>query len=227
MTTRFPHVFSPLRIGAVELKNRIFVPAHTTNYGVEHLPSERHVHYHAEKARGGVGLIIFEAIRVHPSSIGRAQGVIGYDPRCVAAFRRVAEAVHTHDAKLFGQIVHVGRHAEGYFGRTATWGASPIPWAPGGPIPHEMNEDDMAEVVAGHVQTARHLREAGLDGLEVHFGHGHLLQQFLSPASNVRTDTYGGSEANRLRFPSACCRPCARRWGPITQWGFASAPRSS
>jgi 2,4-dienoyl-CoA reductase-like NADH-dependent reductase (Old Yellow Enzyme family) len=141
---RFPHVFSPVRIGAVELKNRIFVPAHTTNYGVEHLPSERHVHYHAEKARGGVGLIIFEAIRVHPSSIGRAQGVIGYDPRGVPAFRRVAEAVHAHDAKLFGQIVHVGRHAEGYFGRTATWGASPIPWAPGGPIPHEMNEGDGA-----------------------------------------------------------------------------------
>jgi 2,4-dienoyl-CoA reductase-like NADH-dependent reductase (Old Yellow Enzyme family) len=124
MTTRFPHVFSPVRIGTVELKNRIFVPAHTTNYGVEHLPSEQHVHYHAEKARGGVGLIIFEAIRVHPSSIGRAQGVIGYDPRCVPAFRRVAEAVHAHDTKLFGQIVHVGRHAEGYFGRTATWGAS-------------------------------------------------------------------------------------------------------
>jgi len=214
MATRFPHVFSPIRIGAVELKNRIFVPAHTTNYGLEHLPSERHVHYHAEKARGGVGLIIFEAIRVHPSSIGRAQGVIGYDPRCVLAFRRVAEAVHAHDTKLFGQIVHVGRHAEGYFGRTATWGASPIPWAPGGPIPHEMNEDDMAEVIDGHVRTARHLREAGLDGLEVHFGHGHLLQQFLSPASNVRSDAYGGSEANRLRFPLRVLRAVREAMGP-------------
>jgi dimethylglycine catabolism A len=220
MTTRFPHVFSPVRIGTVELKNRIFVPAHTTNYGVEHLPSEQHVHYHAEKARGGVGLIIFEAIRVHPSSIGRAQGVIGYDPRCVPAFRRVAEAVHAHDTKLFGQIVHVGRHAEGYFGRTATWGASPIPWAPGGPIPHEMNEDDMAEVVAGHVRTARHLREAELDGLEVHFGHGHLLQQFLSPASNVRADAYGGSEANRLRFPLRVLQAVREAMGPAYPVGI-------
>jgi len=201
MAPAFPHVFSPVRIGALELRNRIFVPAHTTNYGDDHLPSARHVHYHAEKARGGVGLIIFEAIRVHPTSIGRAQGVIGYDPRCVAPFRRVADAVHAHGASLFGQIVHVGRHAEGYFGRTATWGASPIPWAPGGPIPHEMNEDDMAAVIDGHVDSARHLREAGFDGLEVHFGHGHLLQQFMSPASNVRTDAYGGSEENRLRFP--------------------------
>jgi mycofactocin system FadH/OYE family oxidoreductase 2 len=214
MSDRFPHVFSPFRIGSLELRNRIFVPAHTTNYGDDHLPSERHVHYHAEKARGGVGLIIFEAIRVHPTSIGRAQGVIGYDPRCVPRFRRVADAVHGHGAKLFGQIVHVGRHAEGYFGRTATWGASPIPWAPTGPIPHEMTEDDMAEVVAGHVLAARHLREAGFDGLEVHFGHGHLLQQFLSPASNVRTDAYGGSEENRLRFPLHVLRAVREAMGP-------------
>ena len=214
MGDRFPHVFSPFRIGSLELRNRIFVPAHTTNYGDDHLPSERHVHYHTEKARGGVGLIIFEAIRIHPTSIGRAQGVIGYDPWCVPRFRRVADAVHAHGAKLFGQIVHVGRHTEGYFERTATWGASPIPWSPTGPIPHEMNEDDMAEVVAAHVLTARHLREAGLDGLEVHFGHGHLLQQFLSPSSNVRTDAYGGSEENRLRFPLQVLRAVRDAMGP-------------
>ena len=213
-TRHFPHVFSPFRIGGVELRNRIFVPAHTTNYGVDHLPSDRHVHYHGEKARGGAGLIIFEAIRVHPTSIGRAAGVIGYDRRCVPAFRRVADAVHEHGARLFGQIVHVGRHAEGMFGRTATWGASPIPWSPAGPIPHAMNEDDMAEVIDAHVSSARHLREAGLDGLEVHFGHGHLLQQFLSPASNVRGDAYGGSEDNRLRFPLHVLRAVRDAMGP-------------
>ena len=213
-TTSFPHVFSPYRIGRLELRNRIFVPAHTTNYGVDHLPSERHVHYHAEKARGGVGLIIFEAIRVHPTSIGRAQGVIGYDPRCVPAFRRVVEAVHGHGARLFGQIVHVGRHAEGMFGRTATWGASPIPWSPTGPIPHVMTEDDMAAVVDAHVRTALYLREAGVDGVEVHFGHGHLLQQFLSPASNVRADAYGGSEDNRLRFPLQVLDAVRKAMGP-------------
>lgn len=214
MTTGFPHVFSPFRIGSVELRNRIFVPAHTTNYGVDHLPSERHVHYHAERARGGVGLIIFEAIRVHPTSIARAQGIIGYELRCVPAFRRVADAVHAHGAKLFGQIVHVGRHAEGHFGRTATWSASPIPWSPTGPIPHAMTEDDMAEIVDAHVRSARHLRDAGLDGLEVHFGHGHLLQQFLSPASNVRTDAYGGTEENRLRFPLQVLAAVRQAMGP-------------
>ena len=220
MNQRFPHVFSAFRIGAVELRNRIFVPAHTTNYGEDHLPSERHVHYHAEKARGGVGLIIFEAIRVHPTSIGRANGVIGYDPRCVDRFRRVAEAVHSHGARLFGQIVHVGRHAEGYMARTATWSASPIPWSPTGPIPHAMTEEDMAEVIRGHVLSAQHIREAGLDGLEVHFGHGHLLQQFLSPHSNHREDAYGGSEENRLRFPLQVLRAVREAMGPAYPVGI-------
>ncbi|MBI2321667.1 MAG: FAD-dependent oxidoreductase [Chloroflexi bacterium] len=213
-TERYPHVFSPFRIGRVTLRNRIFVPAHTTNYGEEHLPSERHVAYHAEKAKGGAGLIIFEAIRVHPTSIGRAHGVIGYDPRCVERFRRVVDAVHAEGVPLFGQIVHTGRHAEGYLGRTATWGASPIPWAPNGPIPHAMTPEDMQEAIAGHVTTALHLREAGLDGLEVHFGHGHLLQQFMSPISNQRTDEYGGSEKNRLRFPLAVIRAVRQALGP-------------
>src|SRR6202008_2248284 len=72
----------------------------------------------------------------------------------------------------------------------------------------------MAEVVAAHVLTARHLREAGLDGLEVHFGHGHLLQQFLSPASNVRTDAYGGSEENRPPFPPQVIRAVGDAMGP-------------
>lgn len=214
MTERFPHVFSPFRMGAVELRNQMFVPAHTTNYGEDHLPSERHVHYHAERARGGVGLIIFEAIRVHPTSIGRQNGVMGYDPRCVERFRRVAEAVHRHGAKLFGQIVHIGRHAEGHFGRTASWSASPIPWSPSGPIPHAMTEADMAEVVRGHVLSAQHICEAGLDGLEVHFGHGHLLQQFLSPHSNHREDAYGGSDENRLRFPLQVLRAVREAMGP-------------
>src|SRR3989442_13929020 len=123
----------------------------------------------------------FEANRVHPTSIGRAQGVIGYDPRGVPAFRRVADAVPAEGTRLFGQIVHVGRHAEGHFGRTPTWGASPIPWTPGGPIPHEMNEDDMEAVVAAHVLTARHLLQAGLVGRGVHVGHAPLPQRFMPP----------------------------------------------
>ena len=91
-STRYPNALAPIRVGGLELRNRIFVPAHTTNYGRDHLPSERHLAYHRARARGGAGLVIFESIRVQRNTVGRPQGVAGYDPRCVAPFARIARA---------------------------------------------------------------------------------------------------------------------------------------
>ncbi|MSP67493.1 MAG: FAD-dependent oxidoreductase [Alphaproteobacteria bacterium] len=198
---RYPHVFQPLRIGRHTLKNRIFVPAHTTNYGQHHLPSLRHRDYHAARAKGGAALIIFEAIRVHGNSLGRPQGVGGYDPACIAPFRAVADAVHAEGIPLFGQVIHLGRQINGDFERTVSFGPSAVRWSATAAMPHAMNRDDMDEVAAGHVQTAQNILAAGLDGFEVHLGHGHLLQQFLSPSSNCRDDDYGGTEERRLGFP--------------------------
>ncbi|MBJ3775583.1 oxidoreductase [Acuticoccus mangrovi] len=198
---RYPSALSPIEVGGHTLRNRIFVPAHTTNFGADNLPSERHVSYHRARAEGGVGLIIFEGIRVHESSLGRAQGVNGYERAAVPAFARVAEAVQGAGAKLFGQIIHLGRHIDGNFTRTPSWSASPTPWTATAPPPHPMTAAEIAEVVEGHRVTALHLLDAGLDGIELQLAHGHLLQQFLSPAVNGRDDDYGGSLENRLRFP--------------------------
>jgi 2,4-dienoyl-CoA reductase-like NADH-dependent reductase (Old Yellow Enzyme family)/thioredoxin reductase len=211
---RYPHVFTPLRIGSVTVPNRVLLPAHTLNFGEDFLPSDRHLAYLAERARGGVGLIVSEGIRVHPTGVGRVYGLAGYDPRGTPAFRRLVEAVHAEGVPMFAQLLHVGRHVEGYLHRTAIWAPSPIPWSPTGPVPHAMTVDEIDEITAAHVRTARLLREAGFDGLEVHLGHGHLLQTFLSPASNRRTDEYGGSEANRLRFPLAVVRAVRDAMGP-------------
>jgi 2,4-dienoyl-CoA reductase-like NADH-dependent reductase (Old Yellow Enzyme family) len=104
---RYPNVFRPLAIGSVTAPNRIFVPAHTTNYGEDNLPSERHLAYHQARARGGAGLIIFEGIRVHRSSLGRRQGVNGYEDAAVPAFARIASAVQSEGARLFSQIIHL------------------------------------------------------------------------------------------------------------------------
>ena len=197
---RYPNVFRPLELGPVTVRNRIFVPAHTTNYGEDNLPSERHLAYHQARARGGAGLIIFEAIRVHRSSLGRRQGVNGYEPAAIPAFARIARAVQSEGAKLFGQVIHLGRHIDGNFTRTPSWSSSPTPWSGTAPPPHPMTEAEIAEVVHAHGQVARNLVDAGLDGVEVTLGHGHLLQQFLSPAVNRRTDRYGGSAANRMRM---------------------------
>ncbi|XWN30126.1 MAG: FAD-dependent oxidoreductase [Devosia sp.] len=197
---RYRQALAPLVVGQTQLRNRIFVPAHTTNYGEANLPSARHAAYHRARAEGGVALIIFEGIRVHESSLGRAQGVNGYEPAAVPAFAKVAEAVHAGGAKLFGQVIHLGRHIDGNFTRTASWSASPTPWTGTAPPPHPMSEAEIEAVVEAHALTAKNLLEAGLDGIELQMAHGHLLQQFLSPAVNVRTDRFGGSEENRLRF---------------------------
>jgi hypothetical protein len=198
--SRYSHVFREAKLGPVTVRNRILVPAHTTNYGEANLPTDRHLEYHRARAAGGVGLIIFEAIRVHRSSLGRAQGVNGYDPACIPRFARIARAVQAEGAKLFGQIIHLGRHIDGNFTRTPAWSASAIPWAATAPVPHPMSEAEILAVIAAHAEVARNLVAAGLDGIELTIAHGHLLQQFLSPASNRRDDPWGGDEAGRMRF---------------------------
>lgn len=196
----YPHVFRPLKIGQTEIRNRIFVPGHTTNYGENNLPSKRHLEYHRARAAGGVGLIIFEGIRVHKSSLGRQQGVNGYEAEAIPRFRDIAKAVQAEGAKIFGQVLHLGRHIDGNFARMAAWSASSIPWTATAPAPHPMTHQEIAMIVQAHADVACNLLEAGLDGIELQLAHGHLLQQFLSPISNERTDEYGGSLDNRMRF---------------------------
>ncbi|HEV7268971.1 MAG TPA: FAD-dependent oxidoreductase [Falsiroseomonas sp.] len=203
---RHPNVFRPLRIGGVELSNRILIPAHTTNYGEDNLPSDRHLAYHRERARGGAALIVFEGIRVHRSSLGRRQGVNGYERGAIPRFAKIARAVQAEGTRLFGQVIHLGRHIDGNFARTPSWSASAIPWTATAPPPHPMTEEEIAQVIAAHGEVAANLVEAGLDGIELTMAHGHLLQQFLSPAVNRRTDGWGGSEANRMRLALECLR---------------------
>ncbi len=212
--------FEPTMIGQVELRNRIFVPAHTTNFGLDHLPTDTHVAYHEARARGGVGLIIMESLRVHPTSLGKPQGLAAFDPRCVEPLSRIANAVHTHGAKIFGQIIHLGRQVDGDSLRLPSWGPSAIAWDAASTAPHIMNEVDIRAVVEGHVASARNVLAAGFDGLEVHVGHGHLLQQFLSPATNERSDDYGGSETNRMRFTIEVLRAVRDEVGPDVCMGI-------
>jgi hypothetical protein len=193
-------LLSPARLGSLVLRNRVFVPGHTTNFGQANEPTDRHAAYHAARARGGVGLIITEAIRVHPTSAGRHISLGSFGDSSIPAYAAVAEAVHDEGARIFAQIMHAGRQANGDATRTAAWSASPLPWATGAHVPHAMGLDDIATVVDAFAAAARRMQEAGYDGLEVHAGHGHLLQQFLSPSTNHRSDHYGGSLGNRLRF---------------------------
>ena len=219
-THRDSIAFQPTTVGGIELRNRIFVPAHTTNFGLDHLPTDTHVAYHEARARGGVGLIIMESLRVHPTSLGKPQGLAAFDPRCVEPLSRVADAVHAHGTKIFGQIIHLGRQIDGDSLRLPSWGPSAIAWDAASTAPHVMNGSDIKAVVDGHVISARNVLAAGFDGLEVHVGHGHLLQQFLSPATNERADDYGGSEENRMRFAIEVLRAVRDEVGPNVCMGI-------
>ncbi len=194
-------LWQPIEIGGVTVRNRVFVSAHTTNLGRDNLATDRHVAYHRARARGGVGLIVTEALRVHPTAAARDRTLGVFDDACIAPLARVADAVHAEGAALFGQIMHIGRQANGALARTASWGASPQPWSTGAAVPHELDHHELAELRRAFAEGARRVLTAGLDGLEVHLGHGHLLAQFLSPAVNRREDAYGGSDQARLRFP--------------------------
>lgn len=193
-------ILSPFNLGSVALRNRVVLPGHTTNFARSNRPTDKYSSYLAERARGGVGLIITEGIRVHPTSAGRHISLGSFDDESVSDYAAVASAVHDHDTKIFAQLLHAGRQANGDATRTAAWAPSPIAWSPGAYRPHAMGQRDIHTVVGAFGDAARRMKTAGFDGIELHLGHGHLLQQFLSPATNLRTDKYGGSLDNRLRF---------------------------
>lgn len=189
------HVLRPIAINGLEIKNRILRAAHGTSYGRGTINDDL-IAYHLMYAKGGVGLSTLEASVVHQSASNHTINV--WDDSIIPGFARIADAVRPHGMRLFVQLWHGGHRwppADGSPG----WSASTVPNHIGG-VPIEMSEDEVAEIVAAFAAAAVRAREGGLDGVEVHFGHGYLVQQFLSPLTNRREDGYGGSFDNRLRF---------------------------
>ena len=185
-------LLAPFHAGRLALRNRIVFSAHTTNYARDGKPSARHVAYHRARARGGVGLIISEGVRVHPTSLGRDNTISGFDDDLIDPLTTLIDAVHAEGAAFAVQLLHIGRQSGSHLNLTPPWGPSEIPWSPTGRRPHAMSLREIAELVESFAATARRAVAAGADAVEAP-RHGHLLQQFLSPASNRRQDRYGGS----------------------------------
>jgi 2,4-dienoyl-CoA reductase-like NADH-dependent reductase (Old Yellow Enzyme family) len=216
----YKSVFRPLHLGTCEIKNRIFIPALTTNMGERNLPSQQLLDYYEARAAGGVGAIFMEGVRPSRSALARPPQLAGFLPDCEHSYRGCAEVVHKYGAKLFVQIVHIGRQGDGNCSRMPAWGASPVPWAGTGAVPHEMTHAEIRSVIDDQIAVAKMIRAAGIDGIELHLGHGHLAQQFLSPVSNHRTDMYGGSEENRMRFALELFRAIREEMGHEYPVGF-------
>ena len=200
MNSQFRFLFEPIQVGTVTLNNRIVSTAHSTRFAEDGIVGDRFCAYHEARAKGGVGLIITEAQPVHPSSVPRLGMIHNWDDRVIPGFRNLAKAVHRYGTKIFGQISHHGRQMSSALSGQPILAPSAIPCPLKREIPKEMEVEEIEEIVGNFGKAARRLKEGGFDGVEVMIGHGYLLNEFLSPAMNKRTDEYGGSLENRMRI---------------------------
>jgi anthraniloyl-CoA monooxygenase len=206
-------MFAPFQLRGMRLENRIVVSPMAQYKAEDGCPTDWHFAHYAERAKGGAGLVYTEMTCVSPE--GRiTQGCPGfYAPEHEAAWKRLVDFVHAETAaKLCAQIGHAGRKASVQLpweedemplrmGAWETIGPSALPWSPDHPAPREMTRADMQRVTAEFVAATEMAARAGFDMVELHAAHGYLISSFISPLSNRRTDGYGGSLENRMRWP--------------------------
>ncbi|MCY1125262.1 bifunctional salicylyl-CoA 5-hydroxylase/oxidoreductase [Frigidibacter sp. RF13] len=206
-------IFAPFRLRDMTLKNRITVSPMAQYKAVDGCPTDWHFVHYAERAKGGAGLVTVEMTCVSPE--GRITlGCPGlYAPEHEAAWKRLTTFVHAEtSAKICCQIGHAGRKAsvqvpwednEASLGPRGweTIGPSAVAWSPAHPAPREMTRADMERVTGEFVRATEMAARAGFDMVELHAAHGYLISSFISPLSNRRTDDYGGSLENRMRWP--------------------------
>lgn len=209
-STQFRHLFTPFQIGSVEVRNRLMITSHWNKMAEVdqkgnnewYMYGERAMHYWTERSKGGWGLIIAGQAVVHDScGTGRPSAFL---EESIPRYRPIAESIHKHGAKVFVQINHLGRHRSSDSNDwQEVWGPSSMPVMDSfgkGQLCKAMEKEDIAAVVRGFAVTASNLHQAGFDGVEVHAAHDYLLDQFMTPLVNKRTDEYGGSLENRMRL---------------------------
>lgn len=194
-------LFEPITLGNVQIRNRVVMTGHGTGMAKDYLPTEQHVAYYRERAIGGAGLIGMAFPQIHPTSQDVPGEPRAWLPEIVPGLRRISEAVHEHGARIVMQLGHGGRQGHSTFTERALWGPSNTPCPFNLEMPKEMETEDIEEIIEAHAIGARHAKQGGMDGVEIHSGYGgYLLASFLSPFSNHRTDEYGGSLENRMRI---------------------------
>jgi 2,4-dienoyl-CoA reductase-like NADH-dependent reductase (Old Yellow Enzyme family) len=201
MSTLYPRLLGPGKIGRHETKNRVWMTSHATLLVKDHLFTDAHVDYYVERAKGGAAVITMEAMAVHESTQPYPGKAFAFDPRMIGEFRKIAAAVHNHGTLILAQAWHRGRQTNSVTSRVPVWAPSAIPCSVYREMPKVMEREDIEQIIHGYRLTARHAIEGDLDGIELGAAsHGYLLNQFLSPATNHRDDEYGGSLENRMRI---------------------------
>jgi 2,4-dienoyl-CoA reductase-like NADH-dependent reductase (Old Yellow Enzyme family) len=199
-TIQFPRLFSTIRMKKTVLKNRIvFLPHHTALAGMDSLPTEQEVHYYAERARGGAGLIITGNYAVSKSGQMQATFIDASNKAVIPNFTKTANLVHTYGAKIIGQLTHAGP-TKMEKPQPDLWSPSQVVEGSSGTHTVQMEASQIKEVVESFRTAALNLVRSDFDGVELKVGHDGLLRAFLSPHYNKRGDAYGGSIENRVRF---------------------------
>jgi mycofactocin system FadH/OYE family oxidoreductase 2 len=197
----YRQLFTPLRVGPLRVANRIVFSAHLTNYATEDgRPSEQHAAYYAARAAGGAGLIITEEHSTHPTDWPYEKLIHGFHPEVIPGYRRITDAVHAHGVPILAQINHNGGQASSLYTRLPVWAPSPVPDPLFREVPKAVEPHEIAEIVAGYARVAEHCMAGGFDGVELQCSHSSIVRGFLSPATNHRTDGYGGSLLQRARL---------------------------
>ena len=202
MAQKFPRLFSPIALGPLVLKNRLFNPPHGTSLGSRGVVGDDLIAYHEARAKGGIGLIVLEGMSLHETHEFQSGYLLATRDEIIPGMRRLKQACAAHGTPVIGQLFHAGRAI-----RTSHDGSKPRVYSASDEpddryrvVPVPMPQALIADVVAGYRSAARRLAEAGLDGIEILASMGYLVCQFLNPITNTRTDEYGGSFDNRLRF---------------------------
>src|SRR5690606_30085374 len=217
--TEYPHLFSPLSLGPFTLPNRVIMGS--MHVGLEEAPGgfERMAAFYAERARGGVGLIVTGGIA--PNAEGRPwhHGAAMTTEAEAEQHLPVTEAVHREGGRIAMQLLHFGRYA--YHEDLVAPSALQAPISPH--VPRALADEEVERTVEDFVRAAELARAAGYDGVEVMGSEGYLINEFVSAATNRREDRWGGSYDNRIRFPVEIVRRIRERVGP----GFAVIYRLS
>ena len=195
------HVFSPFTIKGKTLKNRLAVAAMVTNYCNEDgTCTETFTAYHEAKAKGGYGMIITEDFAVNPRAKGfRCLPGLWNDEQ-IEGYKEFTKRIHKYDTVLIAQIYHAGRQSSKAVLGVAPQAPSAIPCPFSPDMPEELTIEEIKEIVTDFGDCARRAQLSGFDGIEIHGAHGYLISQFMSSYTNKRTDEYGGSLQNRIRF---------------------------
>jgi len=232
MTNSYFQLLKPLKMGDMILKNRIIMAPLTRCRAFDRIPNELMLEYYCQRA--SAGLILTEATSIHPMGVGypRTPGI--WSDEQIAGWKKITQALHQKDGKIFCQLWHVGRISHPFY-LDGKLPLAPSPVAAIGnvslvrppiayPVPRALEMAEIKEIVAQYKKAASNAFQSNFDGVEIHAANGYLIDQFLQDSTNHRTDEYGGSVSNRCRFLMEIVDAAIEVWG-ASKVGVHLAPR--